>query len=104
MHVGSAVLHIPYFRVSLSTNMHHRDDITFESPRHGKSSIRLLQQTGAGWIPSLSGILKRMSDNSCIEALLAKARVLRHELAAVVVGRFIVYEQAQLKKLTASGA
>jgi hypothetical protein len=45
-----------------------------------------------------------MSDNSCIEALPAKARVLRHELAAVVVGRFIVYEQAQLKKLTASGA
>ena len=38
-----------------------------------------------------------------IEALLAKARVLRHELAAVVVGRFIVYEQAQLKKLAASG-
>ena len=38
-----------------------------------------------------------------IEALLAKAQVLRHELAAVVVGRFIVYEQAQLKKLAVSG-
>jgi hypothetical protein len=47
--------------------------------------------------------LKRVSDNSCIEALLAKAQVLRHELAAVVVGRFIVYEQTQLKKLAASG-
>jgi len=38
-----------------------------------------------------------------IEALLAKAQVLRHEFAAVVVGRFVVYEQAQLKKLAASG-
>ena len=38
-----------------------------------------------------------------IEALLAKAHVLRHELAAVVVGRFVVYEQAQLKKLATSG-
>jgi hypothetical protein len=37
-----------------------------------------------------------------IEALLAKAQMLRHELAAVVVGRFIVYEQAQLKKLAAA--
>ena len=37
-----------------------------------------------------------------IEALLAKAQVLRHELAAVVVGRFVVYEQAQLKKLAAA--
>ena len=44
-----------------------------------------------------------MSDNSCIEALLANAQVLRHEFAAVVVGRFIVYEQAQLKKLAAYG-
>jgi hypothetical protein len=47
--------------------------------------------------------LKRVSDNSCIEALLAKAQVLRHELAAVVVGRFVAYEQAQLKKQAASG-
>jgi len=38
-----------------------------------------------------------------IEALLAKAQVLRHEFAAVVTGRFAVYEQAQLKKLTPSG-
>ena len=38
-----------------------------------------------------------------IAALLSKAQVLRHEFAAVVVGRFIVYEQAQLKKLAASG-
>jgi hypothetical protein len=38
-----------------------------------------------------------------IAALLSKAQVLRHELAAVVVGRFVVYEQAQLKKLAASG-
>jgi hypothetical protein len=38
-----------------------------------------------------------------IEPLLAKAQVLRHELAAVVTGRFVVYEQAQLKKLAASG-
>jgi hypothetical protein len=83
--------------------MHPCDGITFESPRHGKKRNSAFQQTGAGWIPSLSGILKRVSDNSCIEALLAKAQVLRHELAAVVVGRFVVYEQAQLKKLAASG-
>ena len=38
-----------------------------------------------------------------IAALLSKAQVLRHEFAAVVTGRFIVYEQAQLKKLAASG-
>src|ERR1035438_8172789 len=36
MHVGSDAPHGPYFRVSLSKNMHHCDDITFESPRHGK--------------------------------------------------------------------
>ena len=38
-----------------------------------------------------------------IAALLSKAQVLRHEFAAVVTGRFIIYEQAQLKKLAASG-
>ena len=38
-----------------------------------------------------------------IEALLSKAQVLRHEFAGVVVGRFGAYEQAQLKKLAASG-
>ena len=38
-----------------------------------------------------------------IAALLSKAQVLRHEFAAVVTGRFIIYEQAQLKKLATSG-
>jgi hypothetical protein len=37
-----------------------------------------------------------------VEALLAKAQVLRHEFAAVVTGRFVAYEQAQLKKLATS--
>ena len=30
-------------------------------PATEKSAIRLFQQTGAGWIPSLSGILKRIA-------------------------------------------